>query len=311
MFNIHFDGIDGATLRSNTFIKQLLFHIMMASIFVSLIIFFNMQNMVTGPFLTLDDKMKTVIIGSGAVDGIKLWAYRILGIIVILSVYLAVRAFKKNNTKKVIKSLAVVPIYLVALFVILVGYNIFFISGSELDKQKLYISDNIKFTKTAYDININEEMLTSTGTITEKEAEDNKDVINNIPIVTEDVVLNNLLQTQTNTGYYTYSKAKASLYNNKLSYIAARELDNRNEADEYTHGYGAIIGVASETDEAGNVKYISRDFENEKIKEPRIYYGTQNSKVKVVQNGKEEFDYPKGGANNTTYTYLGERTEFR
>ena len=32
------------------------------------IIFFNMQNVGIGPFLTLDDKMETTIIGSGAVD---------------------------------------------------------------------------------------------------------------------------------------------------------------------------------------------------------------------------------------------------
>ncbi len=246
----------------------------------------------------------------GATDGIKIWGYRILGIIIVLSVYLAIRAFKKNNTKKVIKSLAVVPMYLVALFVVLVGYNVFFIRGSELDKQKSYISDNIAFTKNAYDININEKTIDSTGTITEKEANENEEVINNIPIVTENVVINNLLQTQTNTGYYTYSKAKASLYNDKLSYIAGRELDNQNEADEYTHGFGVVIGSASETDETGNIKYISRDFENDKIKEPRIYYGTKNSKIKTVQKEQKEFDYPKSANNNVTYTYSGERTEF-
>ncbi len=64
VFNIYFDGIDAKTLRSNTFIKQLLFNFMLASIFASGILFFNMQNIATGPFLTLGDKMKTVIIGS-------------------------------------------------------------------------------------------------------------------------------------------------------------------------------------------------------------------------------------------------------
>lgn len=246
----------------------------------------------------------------GVADGIKIWGYRILGIIIVLSVCLAIRAFKKNNTKKVIKSLAVVPMYLVALFIVLVGYNLFFIKGSELDKQKSYISDNISFTKNAYDININEKTIDSTGTMTEKEANENEEVINNIPIITENVVINNLLQTQTNTGYYTYSKAKTSLYNNKLSYIAGRELDSQNDTDEYTHGYGAVISSASETDEAGNIKYISRDFENDNIKEPRIYYGTKNSKIKTIKKSQEEFDYPKSANNNVTYRYSGERTEF-
>ena len=66
------------------------------------------------------------------------------------------------------------------------------------------------------------------------------------------------------------------MYNNNLSYISARELDSSHGAEEYTHGYGAIIASATETDGTGNIKYISRDFENDKIKEPRIYYGIEN-----------------------------------
>lgn len=305
-FNMFFEGIDGQTLKTNTFIKQILFNVMLITVFVSGITIFNMQNMVIGPFLTLGDKLKTAIIGSGAVDGIKLWGYRIFSIIIILSVYMGIRAFKKNNTSKVLKSLVVVPIYLVGLFVVIIGYNIFFIKPNELDKQKSYITSNIDFTKTAYNVNINEETITNAGTITENDANNNEKVINNIPIVTEDIAINNLLQTQTSTGYYTYDKAKATLYNDELVYIAARELDNSHEADEYTHGYGAVITAASETDEAGNIKYVSREFENSKIKEPRIYYGIENSRVKIVRNGVNEFDYPTNSTSNKTYTYDGE-----
>lgn len=305
-FNTYFEGINGQTLRNNIFIKQLLFNVMLIAIFVSAIIFFNMQNIVIGEFLNLDDKIGTSIVGSGAVDSIKIWGYRILGVIIVISVYIAIKAFKKNNTKRVIKSLSVVPVYLIGLFVVLFGYKIIFIRGSELDKQKSYITTNIDFTKTAYDINIEEVFLTSTGTITEKEADDNQNVINNIPVVTEDIAINNLLQKQTSTGYYTYNKAKASLYNDTLSYIAARELNSNYEADEYTHGYGAVITSANETDEAGNVKYISREFENSKIEEPRIYYGTGSSKIKVVGSGREEFDYPRTTTENATYSYEGE-----
>lgn len=264
-----------------------------------------MQNMEIGPFLTLDDKMETTIIGSGAVDGIKMWGYRGLAVVMVVCVYMGVRAFKKNNTQKVIKSLAVVPVYLVCLFIAITGYNILFVKSSELDKQKEYITTNINFTKTAYDVNIDEKQVVNTGTITEREAEINQDVINNIPIITEDIARSNLLQTQTSTGYYTYNKSKASLYNDKLTYISARELSSTHVTDEYTHGYGTVITSATETDEAGNVKYISRDFENSNIKEPRIYYGVENKGAIVTKNGKGEFDYPKTIVENATYTYEG------
>lgn len=306
VFNKYFDGIDGQTLRGNTFIKQLLWNAMLIVIFMAGIVIFNMQNMVINGFLTLDERIDTTLIGAGATDNIKLWGYRIFAVIMILAVYIAIKAFKKNNTKKVIKSLAIVPIYLVCLFVVMVGYNLIFVKGSELEKQKDYIGANIEFTKIAYDIKIEEKDIISTGTITEEEAEKNNEVITNIPVVTEEVAKNNLLQTQTNTGYYTYNKAKSSIYENNLTYISARELDGNHSTEEYTHGYGVAIISATETDEAGNVKYISRDLENQNLKEPRIYYGVENKGPITVGNGKIEFDYPKGATGSAKYTYNGE-----
>lgn len=113
------------------------------------------------------------------------------------------------------------------------------------------------------------------------------------------------MQRQTRTGYYTYNKAKIALYNDKLAYVAARELDISNEADEYTHGFGAVITSATETDETGNVKYISSNFENAKITEPRIYYGIEKSKTITISDKLQEFDYPKTNIENTTYSYNG------
>ena len=239
-------------------------------------------------------------------NGIKLWGYRIFAVLLIISVYTAIKAFKKNNSKIVMKSLAIVPVYLVGLFIVMIGYNLIFVRGSELDKQKDYIKTNIDFTKTAYDINIEEKTLESTGTITDKEAEENQDIITNIPVITEEVAKNNLLQTQTSTGYYTYNKAKAAIYNGMITYVAGRELDSSHATDEYTHGYGVVITSGAETDEAGNIKYISRDFENESIKEPRIYYGVENKGAIVAPNGKGEFDYPKTIVESAMYNYQGD-----
>lgn len=309
VFNKYFEGINGQTLRNNTFIKQLLTYAMLITIFIASIMFFNMQNMVIDGFLTLDDKTRTTLIGAGAVDGIKMWGYRILGVIMIISVYIAIKAFKKNNTKRILKSLAVVPVYLVGLFIVMFGYNIIF-KGNELEKQKNYIGVNIDSTKLAYDLKIDEQEITKTESITEGEVEENRDVINNIPIITEEIAKNNLLQRQTRSGYYTYNKAKAALYNGELSYVSARELDTRNEADQYTHGYGAVITSATETDEAGNIKYILTNFENPDITEPRIYYGVEKNKPIVVSEKLTEFDYPKTNTNNETYTYKGNRRNF-
>lgn len=56
----------------------------------------------------------------------------------------------------------------------------------------------------------------------------------------------------------------------------------------------------------GNIKYVLSDFDNEEIKEPRIYYGTVKSRGIAVSDKLQEFDYPKGGTLNATYSYQGE-----
>ncbi len=312
VFNTYFEGIDGQTLKNNTFIKHLLFNVMIITFLIVGIIIFNMQNIVLDRFLNINNDLETSLVGAGIVEKtVKLWGYRILGVVIILSISMAIKFFRKENSKKVIKSLAIVPTYLVALFIVMVGYKMIFIEGSELDKEKSNILSNINFTKTAYNIKIEEKEIDSTGTIKTDEAEENEEVINNIPIVTEDVLLNNLKQTQTSTGYYTYNQIGTAYYNNKLTYISAREINSANttyksEANEYTHGYGAIQVSASETDENGNIKYISKDFESKNIKEPRIYYGMETNSIINVSNNIDEFDYPKSASQNEIYKYNGE-----
>ncbi len=310
-FNVYFTGIDGKMLKDSTFVKHLLFNAKVITLLIVGIILFRTQNIVLDNFIILNDEQKSAIVGAGMIEStVKLWGYRILAVVIIISVFMAIKYFKKSSTKNVIKSLAIVPMYLVILFFVMVGYKMFFINGSELDKEKAYISTNIDFTKTAYNINIEEIELEGTETITAEEAEKNKEVIKNIPVVTEKIVLNNLEQTQTSTGYYTYCRAKASYYKDKLTYIAPREISRKNttynsRADEYTHGFGAILVSANDTDENGNISYISKEFETEYIDEPRIYYGTETNSIIAVSDKNMEFDYPKTTSQNVTSSYKG------
>ncbi len=312
-FNVYFDGgIDGQTLKNNIIVKLVMVNIMIITILIVLIMLFNMQNIVLDSFLNINDTSKTGLVGAGTIDSsIKLWGYRILGVIIIISVFMAIRYFRKDNVKNVIKSLSIVPIYLATLFFVVVGYNMIFVSGNELDKEKFYINTNIDFTKTAYNLKIEEKELNSTGTITREEADKNKKVIDNIPITTEKIVLDNLLQTQTNTGYYTYNSAKPTYYNDKLIYVSAREINRENttynsQGDEYTHGYGTILVSASETDENGNTLYLSKDFAQQEVSEPRIYYGLETNSIITISEDQREFDYPTTSTRNETYVYNGD-----
>lgn len=81
------------------------------------------------------------------------------------------------ESKRVLKHLAVIPGYLVGLFIVIVGFDLIFVNSNKLDKEKDYLQYNIDNTKNAYNINIEENNLTHTGTITSEEVNSNQDVI--------------------------------------------------------------------------------------------------------------------------------------
>lgn len=314
VFNMYFDGINGETLRKSNFIKQMTNKIMLAVIGIAALITVTMQGIVRDSFLTLQDEAETRIFGAGIADvSIELWGYRILAIVMIISVYFAIRAFKNKDSKKTIQSLLVVPAYMVTMFVVMIGFQTIYVGSNELDKQKTYIGYNIEYTKNAYNLQIEENEIEHSGVISLKEVQENEDLLSNIPVITEDVVLNTLNETQTSTGYYSFNNITLAEYNDSLVYLSPREISDinrtyRNKTYELTHGHGVIITSATSSDNNGNIKYIQKDFNGTdqeiSIQNPRIYYGLE-TKNTVVSNEKE-FDYPISGNENATNSYEGE-----
>jgi hypothetical protein len=217
----------------------------------------------------------------------------------------------------------IVPTYLVGLFIVMVGFQALFVSNNEYDKEKQYISTNISFTKNAYGINIEEIALEDATTIDSEDIENYEDVLNNVSIVSEDVLLKDLNNGQTSKGYYSYRTTKIGKYNingtNQLVYVTPREVVSNtgtynNKTYEYTHGYSTIISSATSTTESGNINNLQKDFSTTDdvvtITEPRIYFGLEtNDTVVTNSNGKTEFDYPvldSNDAENAENIYDGE-----
>ena len=69
------------------------------------------------------------------------------------------------------------------MFLVIIVFDLIFVNSNKLDKEKDYLDNNIKYTKNAYNIDIPEENLESTGTITQTEVSKNSDIINNIKII--------------------------------------------------------------------------------------------------------------------------------
>ena len=319
VFNRYFDGVDSKMLKESLLMKKLTRNILLIIIGLAVITILSTQNLMFGKILTIDDNIE--INGAGMTEAtIKLWGYIIFAFVIIIFAYRALRYFKKGDTAKVLKNLAVIPIYLVLLFVVMVGFDLIFVKSNELDKERGYIAQNIENTQNAYGLNIDEENIEYSGTVTEEELNANTNLVDNIPIISEEAVLTTLKNNQTNTGYYTYRSANLAKYKigneEKVVYLSPREITSSdrtysNKTYEYTHGIGEIITSATESSETGNIEYIQKDVTGKDevigVTEPRIYFSTdENAIIATNTKNKQEYDYTDENGNDVTSSYNGE-----
>lgn len=265
-FNHYFDGIDGKMLKESLFMKKLTRNVLFIIIGIAVFTILNTQNTMFGKMLTIKDDIE--IVGAGMTETtVKLWGYIIFAFVIVIFAYRALKYFKQGNTGKVLKNLAIIPSYLVILFVVMVVFDLTFVSSNELDKEKEYIAENINNTKNAYNINIEEVNIENSGTITNEEVEKNSNVINNIPIISEDAVLKTLEDSQTMTGHFKYPSVNIAKYNingkEQLVYVAPREITNsgrtyNNKTYEYTHGMGEILVSATESTQSRKYTIYSK-----------------------------------------------------
>ena len=318
IFNRYFDGIDGKMLKESSFMKKITRNIFCIIIGIAGFTILNTQSMVFGRILSVNEDLE--IVGAGLTEStVKLWGYVIFAFIIVIFGYRGIHYFKKGETNKVLKNLAVIPGYLVLLFVVMLGFDLLFVRANELDKEKTYISENIKNTKSAYQIAIEEQNIDNSGTITEQEVQNNRNVINNIPIISQDAVLKTLKDSQTETGYYSYRNANLAKYKignqEQLVYLAPREIAStgrtyNNKTYEYTHGMGEIVASATQSTQTGNIQYIQKEVsgkdEQISISEPRIYFGLETKEIIATNTkNKQEYDYTDESGNDQTSTYTG------
>ena len=305
--NTYFDGVDVETLKKNTFIKQEVVLLMLVVLVLCGYIFISSQNILTGNMVTIDDEASTELVGAGKTDvTIKLWGYRILGIVIIVAIVRLLRYVKKQNFKQSVISALIVPVYLVGLFCVMTYFQLIHVGNNELDIEKEYIGYNIENTKKAYGIDIEQQNIDNYQAITSEQIENNEQVIDNIPIITEEVTSQTVAEHQENSVYYNYDNTFLAVYNvnnkDQLLYITPREISTdatssyNNRSLIYTHGYSAVVSSATDSNNDGFAEYILSDFTSQNvlnIKQPRIYFGLQtNSTIMVNNSFGKEYDYP-------------------
>lgn len=325
IFNKYFDGVDGKMLRDSLLVKKIIRNIILIIIAIAILTALNTTNISLNKMLTIkndtDSTENIEIIGAGYTDVmVQRWGYLIFSLVIVIFAIRAIKAFKKNNTPKVLRNLAVIPGYLVAMFLVIIVFNLIFVNSNTLDKEKEYLNNNIKYTKNAYNIDIEEESMENTGTITQAEVNENSSIINNIKIVNDDVVLKTLDYNQTGTGYYSYRNANIAKYKisgeDKLVYISAREITNsgrtyNNKTYEYTHGMGQIVvDSTSTTTTTGSLDYIQKDVSGKDdslgTTQQEIYFGLEtNDTIATNTKNKKEYDYTDEDGLEHTSSYNG------
>lgn len=321
VFNVYLQGVDKELLMKSKFIKRLKTNALFIVIGIASIVFLNTYDVVFSEFITLKDSLSTKIIGAGLSDiTIKIWGYRILAIVMIISTIFILKYVGKGKLKRLLTSISIVPVYLVSMFVVLILFNMIFV-GNKLDKEKEYIGYNIDYTKQAYNLKIEEKEYENAESITKQDLEANKEIIDNIRLVDDTTTLKTLNSLQTNSGYYHYRITKLQNYNingqDTLVYVSPREINVATDAStynnktyEYTHGFGSVFTYANKVDSTGNIEYIQKGFDINNnpivVQEPRIYFGMQTDNTIITNSdNKSEFDYPINSTTSAEYRYKG------
>lgn len=316
MLNTQFEsGVSVETLKKSVIRNQLLSNCIFIIFLIAVLMFLNASDLSSKTFLNVGSGDTAYsLIGAGTADiVIKVWAYRILSILMVIISFIAVDAYKKEKHRRLFASILFVPVYFVVMIFSLMGYDKLFVNSNEYEKEKKYIAYNIENTREAYGIDIETINLEDYGTVTSEEIQLYDDIISNISTTNKNIVLNYLNSTLTSKGLYKYVTSSVGEYtvNEKptLVYVSPREIVANEKAYtnatyEYTHGYGAIITSASETKSNGDLVNIQKGFENDenviKINYPKIYFGMETNKTIVTNSkNKNEFDYRSSDSNQS------------
>jgi len=247
--------------------------------------------------------------------------FLIIFLLVALSIYLM---FFTGKIYFKIKRVFYIPISII-LILIFIFYSIvpglyqrFSVNPNELEKEKDFLSYNIKYTNMAYGLdNFEFIQIPEVKNIDEDSVNKNIELINSVRIWDTKALNDTYKEIQGIRPYYRFYDVDIDRYiiENELREVmlSARELDQNlltsdskswvNLHLKFTHGYGVCMNPVNEVTNEGlpnlYIKDIPPKYEkfDIKIEKPEIYFGELTNNYIFVDTLTEEFDYPKGDEN--------------
>ncbi len=267
---------------------------------------------------------RTKFFGAGYADvHAKLLAYDICMVIsvvaaILLFANMVIRSFKMP----IILLITLLPVYFVFGTIFPALQQRFIVDPNELEKEKPYIQHNINYTRIAFGLNgVKELPFENAQTLTFRDLEKNRDVVNNIRLWDWRPLKETYKQLQGLKPYYDFIDVDIVRYiinNQKVALnFSARELDNTkltvsknswlNNHLIFTHGYGAIASRVDKITPEGLPELVLYDIPTKStipipVTVPQIYYGEHQNPYIITNTTitPGEFDYPYGDENKYT-----------
>ncbi|MTK13644.1 MAG: UPF0182 family protein [Clostridiaceae bacterium] len=248
---------------------------------------------------------------------ISLLFYKIIIVVSLIAAIIMFYSILKSKPKPIIISIATIITLAVAEQAISVGVQNFLVKSNEKTLEQPYIKYNIDYTRKAFNIEkIDSRPFEVKDNLTKEDLENNKDTISNIRINSFKPALEFYNQVQIIRYYYGFNGIDIDRYNINGNFsqvfVAPREVNTQsidpntwqNKHLVYTHGYGVVMSKVNSVTPEGQPDFVIKDIPPEnktdiKLDSPRIYFGEKTNDYAIVNTKLSEFDYPKGGENQT------------
>ena len=258
--------------------------------------------------------------GAGYTDAMaQIPASWIMAIVSILAAVVIAQGLYAGAYKRIVKAIigfVVVAVAAGGIYPMLIQK--FVVNPNEQSKELPYITNNIAFTRLAYDINhIEERSINPKNNLTAADIEADSATIRNIMLWDYRPLASTFDQLQVIRLYYDFPDIDIDRYrlpdgSYRQVMLSARELNQEklpsnaktwvNSKLVYTHGYGLAMSPVNTVTEEGLPRFFIKDLPpvsdaGIEIKRPEIYFGEETRSPVIVKGNIEEFDYPVGDQN--------------
>jgi hypothetical protein len=224
-------------------------------------------------------------------------------------------------------ALAITPAAVCYIGVALAGWYVttFLVKPNQLDRERVYIADNIQMTRQAYGLDrFAQHEFPAEITPGAADPANNQPTLQNIRLWDVQALKDTLRQVQEIRTYYDFPDIDIDRYQIGGSLhevmLAVRELnvDKLPESSHnwindkliYTHGYGITMNPVNGFTPEGLPTLLLSNMPVQStvpsisVSRPEVYFGEMTNTDVYVKTGQQEFNYPEGQANNLT-SYSG------